>query len=135
MFRRLLCGSLAVAGGAGGFLSIYSHQATSFAKQTEVKSVLSGSDQYHKFKLIAKDDLTHDTRRYRFELPEKDSVLGWLPGQHVKVRAHLGEKLEHRAYSPTSDIDQQDFFDLVIKVKVSSVSWSSSPSFILSVGC
>ena len=117
MFRKLIVGSLAIAGGAGGYFSLNSYQTTSFAKQNPPTSVLTGSDQFHKFKLVGKVELTHDTSRFRFELPEKGTVLGCLPGQHVRVKAHINEKLESRAYSPTSNIDQQGYFDLVIKVK------------------
>ena len=98
-------------------MSMNGYQTTSFAKQAAQysKTALAGPDEFVSFKLIAKNDLTPDTRLYRFELP-KDTVLGWLPGQHVRVRAKIGEKEESRAYSPTSDIDQKGFFDLVIKV-------------------
>lgn len=83
--------------------------------------------------LIERKDLSHDTRLYRFGLPQPNSVFGLPIGKHIKVYcptpkgAKDGEwngrpdddhgKVEiERKYTPTSSDRDLGYFDLVIKV-------------------
>ena len=77
--------------------------------------------------------LSHDTRLFRFLLPNGSMRLGLPVGKHLKVYApnttgvvdgewngrvdaeHGKDEIE-RKYTPTSSTDSQGFFDLVIKV-------------------
>merc|ERR1711916_268694 len=53
--------------------------------------------------LIEKEELSHDTRRFRFGLPNEDDVLGLPVGQHVSLSYTSAEgKLVARSYTPTS---------------------------------
>ena len=69
------------------------------------------------FPLIEREDLNHDTRRYRFALPVsedgQDQQLGLPVGQHVMIKATVGGKPVIRAYTPLGH--GLGYVDFVIK--------------------
>lgn len=67
-------------------------------------------------KLVSKDCISHDVRRFRFALPSEDQVLGLPVGKHIFLCAAIDDKLCMRAYTPTSGIDEVGFFELVVKI-------------------
>ncbi|RVX22523.1 Nitrate reductase [Vitis vinifera] len=67
-------------------------------------------------KLVSKDSISHDVRRFRFALPSEDQVLGLPVGKHIFLCAAIDGKLCMRAYTPTSNIDEVGFFELVVKI-------------------
>jgi cytochrome-b5 reductase len=76
---------------------------------------LSAADM-NAFKLIEKEQLTHNTSRFRFELPAGSAkvtvascivTMAMLPGEAAPV---------FRPYTPTSSPDADGYMDLVIKV-------------------
>ena len=72
--------------------------------------------------LIEKEELSHDTRRFRFGLPNEDDVLGLPVGQHVSLSYTSAEgKLVARSYTPTSSDDDVGFIDFVVKVYFANV--------------
>jgi len=67
--------------------------------------------------LVEKEEISHDTRRFRFALPSVDHVLGLPIGQHIYLNAKVDGSLVIRPYTPiSSDDDDEGYFDLVIKV-------------------
>ncbi|KAL6480852.1 hypothetical protein MHYP_G00118850 [Metynnis hypsauchen] len=66
--------------------------------------------------LIEKEEITHDTKRFRFGLPSSVHVLGLPVGQHVYLSARVSGSLVIRAYTPVSSDEDQGFVDLVVKV-------------------
>uniref|UniRef100_A0A4W4FY43 NADH-cytochrome b5 reductase n=1 Tax=Electrophorus electricus TaxID=8005 RepID=A0A4W4FY43_ELEEL len=66
--------------------------------------------------LTEKEEITHDTKRFRFGLPSSKHVLGLPVGQHVYLSAKVSGNLVIRAYTPVSSDDDQGFVDLVVKV-------------------
>ncbi|KAI5616150.1 NADH-cytochrome b5 reductase 2 [Silurus asotus] len=66
--------------------------------------------------LIEKEDITHDTKRFRFGLPSSLHVLGLPVGQHVYLSAKVNGNLVIRAYTPISSDEDQGHVDLIIKV-------------------
>lgn len=68
------------------------------------------------FKLAYKEELTHDTRRYRFALPSQEHCLGLPIGQHIYLSAKINGDLVVRPYTPTTSDDDKGYFDLVVKV-------------------
>ncbi|KAM9469896.1 LOW QUALITY PROTEIN: NADH-cytochrome b5 reductase 2 [Clarias gariepinus] len=66
--------------------------------------------------LIEKEDISHDTKRFRFRLPSSLHVLGLPVGQHVYLSAKVNGNLVIRAYTPVSSDEDQGHVDLVIKV-------------------
>lgn len=66
--------------------------------------------------LIEKEQLSHDSYRYRFGLPSNEHVLGLPIGQHIHLIATIDNELVIRAYTPVSSDDNVGHVDLVIKV-------------------
>ena len=67
-------------------------------------------------------ELSHDTRLFRFGLPNEDDVLGLPIGQHASLSYTSDEgKLVARSYTPTSSDDDVGYVDFVIKVYFANV--------------
>ncbi|NXU58124.1 NB5R3 reductase, partial [Turnix velox] len=61
-------------------------------------------------------EVSHDTRRFRFVLPSKDHILGLPIGQHIYLSARIDGALVVRPYTPVSSDDDKGFVDLVVKI-------------------
>src|SRR6266702_2212700 len=57
---------------------------------------------------------THDTKTFRFALPE-NATLDMLPGDHLYVHATINGKAVRRPYTPSSLPGTVGYFDLTIK--------------------
>ncbi|XP_008309557.1 NADH-cytochrome b5 reductase 2 [Cynoglossus semilaevis] len=66
--------------------------------------------------LIEKQEISPDTKRFRFSLPSGAHVLGLPVGQHVYLSAKVNNSLVVRAYTPVSSDEDQGHVDLVVKV-------------------
>ncbi|CAF3102698.1 unnamed protein product [Rotaria sp. Silwood2] len=77
---------------------------------------LKNPDIKYKFPLVYKENLSHDTCRFRFQLPSSKHVLGLPVGQHIYLTAHINGELVKRPYTPVTSDDNQGYFDLVIKI-------------------
>ena len=77
---------------------------------------LQNPDIKYSFALMSKENLSHDTRLFRFQLPSTKHVLGLPIGQHIYLTARINEELVKRPYTPTTSDDNQGYFDLVIKI-------------------
>ena len=86
------------------------------AKKKSRKVALQDPDVKYPFMLVFKEELSHDTRRFRFALPSAEHVLGLPIGKHIYLSARINGELVIRPYTPTSSDDDKGFFDLVIKV-------------------
>ncbi|KAL4224696.1 NADH-cytochrome b5 reductase 3 [Mactra antiquata] len=73
-------------------------------------------------KLIDREEVSHDTRRFRFALPSMDHVLGLPVGQHIYLTAKINGSLVLRPYTPVSSDDDKGYMDLVIKVYFKNVN-------------
>eukprot|EP00640_Fibrocapsa_japonica_P003493 CAMPEP_0113943024 /NCGR_PEP_ID=MMETSP1339-20121228/16469_1 /TAXON_ID=94617 /ORGANISM="Fibrocapsa japonica" /LENGTH=308 /DNA_ID=CAMNT_0000947755 /DNA_START=89 /DNA_END=1015 /DNA_ORIENTATION=+ /assembly_acc=CAM_ASM_000762 len=74
-------------------------------------------EKYISFPLIEKEELSHDTRRFRFGLQSPDHILGLPIGQHISFKFQTKEgKIVTRSYTPTSSDDEKGYVDFVIKV-------------------
>lgn len=79
------------------------------------RTLLDPNEKYY-LPLIEKEEISHDTRRFRFGLPNPDHVLGLPVGQHIHLIATINGELIIRAYTPVSSDDNKGYVDLVIKV-------------------
>uniref|UniRef100_A0A8C7P7P0 NADH-cytochrome b5 reductase n=1 Tax=Oncorhynchus mykiss TaxID=8022 RepID=A0A8C7P7P0_ONCMY len=73
-------------------------------------------------KLIDKEIISHDTRKFRFALRENDHVLGLPIGQHIYLSAKPDGVLVVRPYTPVSSDDDVGFVDLVVKIYYKNVN-------------
>ncbi|KAI7906058.1 uncharacterized protein BX663DRAFT_498634 [Cokeromyces recurvatus] len=70
---------------------------------------------FRSFKLIEKTYVSHNTSKYRFQLPQPDDVLGLPVGQHISIMAEINGKKISRSYTPITPEEDRGHFDLVIK--------------------
>ncbi|CAF2706729.1 unnamed protein product [Rotaria sp. Silwood2] len=89
---------------------------TKESKRKNVTITLKNPDVKYTFSLSHKENISHDTRLFRFQLPSPKHVLGLPIGQHIYLTAHINGELVKRPYTPTTSDDNQGYFDLVIKV-------------------
>lgn len=73
-------------------------------------------------KLIDREEVSHDTRRFRFALPSMEHILGLPVGQHIYLSARIDGSLVIRPYTPVSSDDDKGYMDLVIKVYFKDVN-------------
>ena len=55
-------------------------------------------------KLVEREEVSHDTRRYTFQLPRDAKCLGLGNGQHIEIGVHMRDKMLIRPYTPTRPI-------------------------------
>ncbi|KAF2170639.1 hypothetical protein M409DRAFT_64304 [Zasmidium cellare ATCC 36951] len=76
--------------------------------------------EYQKFPLIRRDELSKDTVRLVFALPAKTTILGLPIGQHVAIRGYFDDDSGHhtvtRSYTPVSNNKDLGRLELVIKL-------------------
>ncbi|KAM6985411.1 NADH-cytochrome b5 reductase 3-like [Aplochiton taeniatus] len=73
-------------------------------------------------RLIDKQIISHDTRKFKFALPSPEHVLGLPIGQHIYLSAKVDGKLVVRPYTPVSSDDDKGFVDLVVKIYFKDVN-------------
>lgn len=66
--------------------------------------------------LIEKEVLSHDSRRFRFELPSQNHKLGLPVGKHFFVSGRWNGEFVMRPYTPVTGDEVSGYVDLVIKV-------------------
>ncbi|CAF1351827.1 unnamed protein product [Rotaria sordida] len=88
-------------------------------KQNKRKNViitLKNPDIKYQFPLVYKENISHDTRRFRFQLLSSKHVLGSSIGQHIYLSAYIDGEFVKRPYNPVTSDDNQGYFDLIIKI-------------------
>ncbi|KAK9975820.1 hypothetical protein ABG768_021053 [Culter alburnus] len=72
-------------------------------------------------RLVDKEIISHDTRKFRFALKSPDYVLGLPIGQHIYLSAKIDGNIVVRPYTPVSSDDDKGFVDLVVKIYYKNV--------------
>ncbi|KAJ8395393.1 hypothetical protein AAFF_G00033780 [Aldrovandia affinis] len=90
-------------------------------KKTPLVTLLDPTVKYQ-LRLIDKETISHDTRRFRFALPSLEHILGLPVGKHVYLSARIDGKLVVRPYTPVSSDDDKGFVDLVVKIYFKNVN-------------
>uniref|UniRef100_A0A7N0ZUG1 NADH-cytochrome b5 reductase n=1 Tax=Kalanchoe fedtschenkoi TaxID=63787 RepID=A0A7N0ZUG1_KALFE len=80
------------------------------------KGVLD-AENFKPFKLVEKQQLSHNVAKFKFELPTPTSVLGLPIGQHISCKGKdaQGEDVI-KPYTPTTLDSDVGYFELVIKM-------------------
>ncbi|XP_034382648.1 NADH-cytochrome b5 reductase 3 [Cyclopterus lumpus] len=73
-------------------------------------------------RLLDKQIVSHDTRKFRFALPSPEHILGLPIGQHIYLSARIDGKLVVRPYTPVSSDDDKGYVDLVVKIYFKDVN-------------
>ncbi|KAK7510362.1 uncharacterized protein IWZ02DRAFT_505672 [Phyllosticta citriasiana] len=119
--------AVAAAAGAGAWwYSSSGAKAAAPAPSEEAKNIpakadslaFKGGDQgFISLKLEEVETLSHNTKRFRFALPDSDNVSGLAVASALltKFKGPEMEKPVIRPYTPTSDEDARGFLELVVK--------------------
>lgn len=120
-------------GGAAIACSAYFATRASFPLRNDSSKVFVGDDKWLDLPLAKVEDLSHDTKRFTFDLPGEDSDLGLTlcSALLTKFVTPKGSNVI-RPYTPVSDLAKKGSFELVIKHypdgKMSSHFWNLKPS-------
>ncbi|CAL0322848.1 unnamed protein product [Lupinus luteus] len=75
------------------------------------------TENFRDFKLVKRDQLSHNVAKFKFELPTPTSVLGLPIGQHISCRGKDGQGEDViKPYTPTTLDSDVGYFELVIKM-------------------
>merc|ERR1712026_474825 len=85
------------------------------------KITLEDPNTKYALKLIKKEVVSHDTRRFVFELPSPNHILGLPVGQHIYLSAKINGSLVVRPYTPVTSDEDLGHMDLVVKVYFKNV--------------
>ncbi|KAF2091217.1 oxidoreductase NAD-binding domain-containing protein [Saccharata proteae CBS 121410] len=88
------------------------------AKTDKPMMAFTGGDQgFISLKLESVEELNHNTKKFRFHLPEEDSVSG-LHIASALITKYKGPEMEKpviRPYTPVSDEDTKGYLDFIVK--------------------
>ncbi|KAG6642796.1 hypothetical protein I3843_09G161400 [Carya illinoinensis] len=74
-------------------------------------------ENFKKFKLVKRKQLSHNVAKFTFELPTPTSVLGLPIGQHISCSGKDGQGEDViKPYTPTTLDSDVGYFELVIKM-------------------
>ena len=85
------------------------------------KITLEDPTTKYPLRLVEKHNVSHDTRRFVFELPSPNHILGLPVGQHIYLSAKVDGALVVRPYTPVTSDEDLGHMDLVIKVYFKNV--------------
>ncbi|KAK0384128.1 hypothetical protein NLU13_8217 [Sarocladium strictum] len=115
----LVAGGAGLAGAGYYFLSgSPTGNKVAAAAGVEPKKAFTGGDQgFLSLKLAEVENVNHNTKRLRFELPEEDMVSGLHVASAIltKYKGPNDEKATLRPYTPISDESEKGFVDLLVK--------------------
>uniref|UniRef100_A0A7S4KE70 FAD-binding FR-type domain-containing protein n=1 Tax=Odontella aurita TaxID=265563 RepID=A0A7S4KE70_9STRA len=75
------------------------------------------ADEFQPFRLIEKEEISHDTRKFTFALQTPKKLLGLPVGQHISLRFTDKDGKNHqRSYTPVSGDETPGTVTFVIKV-------------------
>ncbi|CAL8242186.1 unnamed protein product [Merluccius merluccius] len=100
----------------GGWDGIIHFLFRLFSSKRRAAITLEDPSIKYALRLIDKQIVSHDTRKFRFALPSPDHVLGLPVGQHIYLSAKIDGKLVVRPYTPVTSDDDKGCVDLVIKI-------------------
>lgn len=78
--------------------------------------LLEDPETKYTVKMVEREEISHDTRRFRFALPSAEHVLGLPTGQHIYLVATINGQPVPRPYTPVTSDKHHGYFDLVVKV-------------------
>ncbi|XP_060114326.1 NADH-cytochrome b5 reductase 3 [Heteronotia binoei] len=91
-------------------------------RKSQPAITLENPDVKYPLRLIDKEEISHDTRRFRFALPSPEHILGLPVGQHIYLSARIDGNLVIRPYTPVSSDDDKGYVDLVVKIYFKGVN-------------
>jgi cytochrome-b5 reductase len=86
------------------------------SKKKDINLGVLNARVYQSFPLIDKFNVSHDTIRFVFGLPNENSVIGLPTGQHIAIRHMVDGKQLARSYTPTSSNKDTGRLELTVKI-------------------
>ncbi|XP_062921667.1 NADH-cytochrome b5 reductase 1-like [Mobula hypostoma] len=86
------------------------------SKKKKPKVTLQDPNEKYPLRLIDKEIVSHDTRKFRFALPSASHILGLPVGKHVYLSARIDGSLVVRPYTPVTSDDEKGYVDVVVKI-------------------
>jgi len=104
------------------FTTVVSMIAAGIVLSSSNKNPVAMTEDFTEFPLIAREELSHDTRKFTFGLPTPAHVLGLPIGQHMTLK-FIGDdgKGVQRSYTPVSRQYDKGSVSFVIKVYKANV--------------
>ncbi|KAK1249720.1 hypothetical protein MKX08_009723 [Trichoderma sp. CBMAI-0020] len=87
--------------------------------------------KWRKLTLQDKVKVSPNVYRFVFELPDSSQPLGLPVGQHVAIRAQIGDKMVTRSYTPTSDNRDLGRVDLLVKAYPTGIMTQHLESLVI----
>ncbi|XP_076861207.1 NADH-cytochrome b5 reductase 3 [Brachyhypopomus gauderio] len=100
----------------GGFEGIFGLIMRILGVKRRPAITLEDPNVKYALRLVDKEVISHDTRKFRFALKSPEHVLGLPVGQHIFLSARIDGNLVVRPYTPVSSDDDKGFVDLVVKI-------------------
>ncbi|KAF2758573.1 oxidoreductase NAD-binding domain-containing protein [Pseudovirgaria hyperparasitica] len=123
----LMYAGIAAVGGAGAWYYLTGNAKEQVASKVDAAKSLAGAESKKTFtggdqgfislKLESVENVNHNTKKFRFHLPEDDAVSG-LHVASALLTKYKGPDMEKpvlRPYTPVSDEDQKGYLDLLVK--------------------
>ncbi|KAA8642319.1 hypothetical protein EYZ11_002909 [Aspergillus tanneri] len=116
--KKSLAPIYATVGLTGVGVGLYRYNSGAATAPVDRAKVFTGGDQgWVDLKLSEVEVLNHNTKRLRFEFPDKEAVSGLHIASAILTKfSKPGEKAVIRPYTPTSDEEQPGYLDLIVKV-------------------
>ena len=99
-----------------GVVAITAILAKILLDRKKKKITLEDPNVKYSLKLVEKQIVSHDTRRFVFALPSPNHILGLPVGQHIYLSAKINGSLVVRPYTPVTSDEDLGHMDLVVKV-------------------
>jgi cytochrome-b5 reductase len=95
--------------------TVFFFSALFFGKSKKRKAL--DSEVWKSFPLIEIEQISHDVKRFRFQLPTPEHIVGLPIGQHISLKFVDKDGQEcQRSYTPTTSDDEAGYVDFVIKI-------------------
>lgn len=111
---------LAVTLGVVALTSVIYVLYKNFGKKKAPRTLVDPNEKVS-LRLIEREEISHDTRRFRFALPSPNHCFGLPIGTHIYMSTLIENKLVIRPYTPVSSDDDLGYVDFVIKVYFKNV--------------
>ena len=104
-----------------GVVALTAVLAKIFLDRKAKKVTLEDPNTKYPLKLVKKEIVSHDTRRFVFALPSANHILGLPVGQHIYLSAKVDGSLVVSPYTPVTSDEDLGHMDLVVKVYFKNV--------------
>ncbi|VEL35572.1 unnamed protein product, partial [Protopolystoma xenopodis] len=91
-------------------------------KKNSQKKTFTDPNVKHALRLIDKKILSHNAKRFKFELASHDSISGLPIGNHIFLSARINNELVVRPYTPISLSLTEGYLEFIIKIYKSGIS-------------